>query len=148
MGDEKKNRALILSKKKQEIWRKVPKREKWDAKRDEKILEMERKKGKEGQLGLIWGNQPVHSHLSHTHTQQATRLQTSCASFTHKNRGHTHTHTADSVLPQFVGKPLDLWVQEVKPLPGLGIIGDGYISQQRDVLIRSMWSLLRLRVCL
>lgn len=109
----------------------------------------EKKRGERmrGQLGLIWGNQPLRSRLPHT--QQAMRLETSALSFTHKYKGRTerHAHTRSCVRGACWKAPGVYKFTGSNPLRRR-IIAEGYISQQRNALIRRVWSLPRLCVCL
>lgn len=108
----------------------------------------EKKRGERmrGQLGLIWGNQPLRSRLPHTASYEIGNLG---PSFTHKYKGRTerHAHTRSCVRGACWKAPGVYKFTGSNPLRRR-IIAEGYISQQRNALIRRVWSLPRLCVCL
>lgn len=122
-------------------------------KHNKKSKEKYQKKGGEKERGENEGSTRVNMRKSASafspSTQQAMRLETSALSFTHKYKGRTerHAHTRSCVRGACWKAPGVYKFMGSNPLRRR-IIAEGYISQQRNALIRRVWSLPRLCVCL
>lgn len=124
-----------------------------DASTTRKVKKNIKTKGGEKERGENEGSTRVNMRKSASafspSTQQAMRLETSALSFTHKYKGRTerHAHTRSCVRGACWKAPGVYKFTGSNPLRRR-IIAEGYISQQRNALIRRVWSLQRSCVCL